>query len=207
MFEGMFGDPEQMDAFYARLTELEAHVKILDAWATGLDQVATAMQSFRDGMDGLFGDDITGWIGDLTTGIEGFSEALRANAGAYGMVNAAMPVIRSFTKNLIKNRQAQAAVEALMQGAAAWAAYAEGNIPGGIMHTSAALMYGMVAGGALNLPKGKGKEDKPTQDAARFSQSKMRDIHVHIEGKLMATEAERGSYIRDALREADRQGM
>lgn len=207
MFEGMFGDPEQMDAFYARLTELEAHVKILDSWATGLDQVATAMQSFRDGMDGLFGDDITGWIGDLTSGIEGFSEALRSNAGAYGMVNAAMPVIRSFTKNLIKNRQAQAAVEALMQGAAAWAAYAEGNIPGGIMHTTAALMYGMVAGGALNLPKGKGKEDKPNQDAARFSQAKMRDIHVHIEGKLMATEAERGSYIRDALREAERQGM
>ena len=200
-------DANSLDLFLSRMQQLEDHFDTLDRWAQGLDQVTVAMSTFHDGMDGLFGSDIISFVGDFQAGIEGMTEALKANAGAYGLVNAAMPVVRSFTKNLIKDRKAQAVVEALMQGAAAWAAYASGNIPGGIMHTTAATMYGLVAGGVLNLPKGKSKEDKPTNDAAKYTQSKMRDLHLHIDGNPYMTEAERGAAIRDLVREAERAGL
>lgn len=198
---------ENMDIFNRRLAELESHYDTLNQLARTFDQVGVAMQTFRDGMDGLFGGDYVNLVSDLTSGFETFSAALKNNADAYGLVNAAMPGIRAFSQNLIKDKKGLAWVEALMQGAAAWAAYAVGNIPGGVMHTTAAAMYLAVAGGALRLPKGKSKDDKPKDDNAKYSQAKMRDVHLHIEGTQFMTDAERGVAIRDMMREAERAGL
>lgn len=198
---------ENMDIFNRRLSELEGHYAMLNQLARTFDAVGTAMQTFRDGMDGLFGANYVNLVGDLTGGFEQFSAALKENASAYDLVNAAMPGIRAFSQNLIKDRKAIAWIEALMQGAAAWAAYAIGNIPGGIMHTAAAGLYLAVAGGALRLPKGKSPDNRPRDDSTKYSQAKMRDIHLHIEGTQFMTDAERGAAIRDMMREAERAGL
>lgn len=204
---GAFSDEASVEAFRARLQQLADHFRILDQISTHLENTSVAMGTFRDGMDDLFGSDVIGMVTDFTSGMEGFTEALRANAGAYGLVNAAMPMVHAFTQNIIKNRKAQAGIEALMQGAASWAAYAEGNIAGGTMHAIAAGMYLAVAGGVLRLPKGKGKDTKPDDSSVKSQAVKGGDRHFHWHGQIATTEAERGAMIRDMIREAERAGI
>lgn len=202
----IMGDSEGVDLFNRRLEEMERHIQRLADISKNVSQFATALHSMHDGMDDLFGPDVVTQFGDFASGLDTFSTALRANKDAYTLVNSAMPTMRAFTKFLTKDRQAQAAVEAIMQGAAAWAAYAEGNYVGGTMHAMSATMYASLAAGkGLRLPKGKNKEDKPKNDSAKYSMAKMRDVHIHIEG-LPTTEVERGQYLREAIRAADRAG-
>lgn len=204
---GAFSDEASVESFRARLQQLADHFRILDQISTHLENTSVAMGTFRDGMDDLFGADVVSMVTDFTSGMQGFTEALRANAGAYGLVNAAMPMVRAFTQNIIKNRKAQAGIEALMQGAASWASYAEGNVAGGTMHAIAAGMYLAVAGGVLRLPKGKGKDTKPDDSAVKSQAVKGGDRHFHWHGQIATTEAERGAMIRDMIREAERAGM
>ena len=193
------------------LEDMRKHLQQLVDMADGLDRVATAMDNIAGGFSTMYGElvgsDVSAIFSDLSASMGTFSEALRGNADAYKMTTAAIPMVRSFTQNLIKNRQAQAGVEALMQGAAAWAAFATGNVAGGAMHSAAAAMYLAVAGGVLRLPKGKSKEDKPNNSGSQVSDTKMRDIHLHFDGIIPATEAERGAMIRGFIREAERAGI
>lgn len=208
----VFTDQEitNLDIFNRRLAELEGHFETLVQMSDGLNQVAFSLDNISGGFSTMYGElvgsDVSAIFSDLSASMGTFSDALRDNKDAYTLTTAAIPVIRSFTQNLIKNRQAQAAVEALMQGAAAWAAYAVGNVPGGAMHTAAAAMYLAVAGGVLRLPKGKAREDKPSNPAAANSTSKMRDVHVHFDGIIPTTEAERGALIQHMVRQAERMG-
>lgn len=95
-----------------------------------------------------------------------------------------------------------------MQGAAAWAAYAEGNVPKGIAHTAAALLYAGVALKAIRLPSGKSKDSTPRESrGGGGGDAKRPDIHIHITGSVVRTEAERGVMAQAAIQEARRRGM
>lgn len=198
-------DPERVALLSKNLEDLTAHFDKLVAIADPLERFTTALGSFAAGMDDLFGKNYIGLISDLTSSTQAFTEALKNNASAYGLTNAAMPIVRSFTNNMIKDRRARAAVEGAMQAAAAWAAFAEFNYVGAAAHAVAAGLYFGVAGGALRLPKGKNREEKA--DSGKMTQSKMRDVHIHIDGAMVYTEAERGFYIRQAIMAAEKEGM
>lgn len=208
------GDKFMTDADLARLTAAEErmkslaqHMKTMTDAAEGFSQVSVAMGSMLAGMDGIIGKDWGGFFSDMTSGLDGMSKALEKNGGAYELIGAAMPMVQAFTKNFIKDMRLRAGFEALMQGAAAWAAFAAGNIPGGSMHAIAATMYAGVAGGVIKLPKGKAKDDTAGGTSAGAGRPLRRDVHIHISGPIATTEAERGAMIRDAIRAADRQGI
>ena len=181
------------------------HFNKIVAMADGMNKFADGLKSAFAGMDGLVGGEYVAMMGDLTQGFEGLSKAIGENANAYGLVNAVTPIMRAFTHNLIKDRKAQAGIEMLMQAASAWAAAAVYNYPAAIAHSTSAVMYGMIAGGVIKLPKGKSSEDKPASSGR--NQAPRSDVHIYISGPIATTEAERGAMIRDALNAANRQGL
>jgi hypothetical protein len=60
-------------------------------------------------------------------------------------IGAGAGVLSSVTSSFIKNKQKQAAIEALINTAASAASFADGNIPAGIAYASAAVSYGAAA--------------------------------------------------------------
>lgn len=199
-------DEGAMSMLNSQFAELANHFEKIANMADGMHKFADGLQSAFAGMEGLVGGEYVAMMGDLVQGFEGLSQAIGENANAYGMMNAVAPIMRAFTHNLIKDRKAQAGIEMLMQGAAAWAAAATGNIPAAVAHGISAAMYGGIAGGLIKLPKGKASEDKPGAD--RNGKAAPRpDIHIYISGPIATTEAERGLMIRDALQAASRQGL
>ena len=199
-------DEGAMSMLNTQFAELANHFEKIANMADGMHRFADGLQAAFAGMEGLVGGEYVAMMGDLVQGFEGLSQAIGENANAYGMMNAVAPIMRAFTHNLIKDRKAQAGIEMLMQGAAAWAAAATGNIPAAVAHGISAAMYGGIAGGLIKLPKGKASEDKPGAD--RNGKAAPRpDIHIYISGPIATTEAERGLMIRDALQAASRQGL
>ena len=195
------------------LMEMGEHLERLLDVAEKLNQVNTAIKSFADGMSGyygdLFGGNIISMVNDLTGALDGMSQALQKNTDAYGLTLAGMPVIRAFTSNLIKDRRALAAVEAVMQAAAAWAAFATpGMQAAGYAHAAAAALYAGVALKAIKLPSGKSRDSTPRESRGGGSgEAKRPDIHIHIAGNVVQTEAERGVMAQAAIQEARRRGM
>lgn len=199
-------DEGAMSMLNTQFAELAGHFEKIANMADGMQKFADGLQSAFAGMEGLVGGEYVSMMGDLVQGFQGLSKAIGENANAYGMMNAVAPIMRAFTHNLIKDRKAQAAIEMLMQGAAAWAAAATGNVPAAVAHGISAGMYGMIAGGIIKLPKGKSAEDKPANDKNNKGAPRP-DIHIYISGPIATTEAERGVMIRDALQAASRQGI
>lgn len=75
-------------------------------------------------------------------------------------VGAGAGVLSGVTQAFIEDKRKQAAIEALINAAAAAASYATGNIPAGIAYTAAAVTYGAAAafggGGGAPAPSGGG---------------------------------------------------
>lgn len=199
-----------------KLTEsFDRMIKVAD----GLRETSTLLGEFRKGMSSfhgdLFGGEFISMIDDLAGGFEGLADVIQKNAeatdkshNAYNGILGSLPIMRAFTQNLIKDRRDQAKVEMLMQAAAAWAAFAIPDIPKAIAHTTAAAMYAAVGFGAVKLPSGKAKSTTPRESRnGGGGESKRPDIHIHIAGSVVQTEAERGVMAQAAIQEARRRGM
>lgn len=197
-------DLQRTDEYLVRYGE---HVQRMKAAADELAGTAQVMRSFGDGMDGLFGDEWITRINNMTSALENLGDALaEPKNNLHDLTLAGIPAMRAFTSFFIKDLKTRAWFEMAMQAAAAWAAFATpGGQAKGVMHATAATMYGLVAGGVLRLPKGKSKEDKA--GASDRAMPLRRDVHIHIAGPIATTEAERGAMIRDAIRAAEREGI
>lgn len=209
-YQAVLGDntgftPAYLEYMNEELAKMNAHLEFMANLAEKLNQLGTALDNIGGGMDGLFGQNYVGMVNDLASAMDTMANAMQKNNDAYGQALAGMGVVRAFTKNLLESRRQQAGVEAAMQAAAAWAAAATGNVPAAIAHGIAAAMYGGVALKVFRLPKGKETEDKPNQKT--MEKSKRGDLHIHIEGPIALTEAERGAMIKDAIAQADRYGL
>lgn len=200
---------EQLNKIKADFEELLEHFDNIANAAKALYTVTDAMRAFGSALrEDMFGAGVIEQIGQFADNIDLITSALEKNSSAYGLVTAAIPAMRQFTNALIKDRRAQAGIEAIMQGAAAWAAYAEGNVPKGIAHTAAALLYAGVALKAIRLPSGKSKDSTPRESrGGGGGEAKRPDIHIHIAGNVVQTEAERGVMAQAAIQEARRRGM
>lgn len=190
----------------AYLQSYSDHLQRMKDIGDSAQDIATVLDSFAAGMDGLFGKNYVGMINDLAGAFGKLADAMHENKGAYKQVAAALPILRAFSANLIKDMKTRAWFEMAMQAAAAWAAFASYNYPKGVMHAAAATTYGLVAGGVLRLPKGKAKTDT-AGTSKEAGATKRADVHIYISGPIATTEAERGAMIRDAIRAADREGM
>lgn len=197
-------DLKRTDDYLSRYGD---HLQRMRDAANQVDGIAQVMRSFGDGMDGLFGDEWITKINDMTSALEGLGEALAEPKNSlHDLTLAGIPAMRAFTSFFIKDMKTRAWFEMAMQVAAAWAAFATpGGQAKGVMHATAATMYGLVAGGVLRLPKGKSKEDKA--GSSERAVPLRRDVHINISGPIATTEAERGAMIRDAIRAAEREGV
>ncbi len=195
---------EQIDAFIS-------HITVLNDYATAISQVGNAMKDMNAGLRGMadaFGKDGENYVQmfqELSVALDGMSEALTSNADAYGLSIAAVGISRSVTQNVIKDLRARAAVEGAFQTALSAAAFATGNIPGGAAHAAAAaLFFGVAAFGKSG--KAVKKKDEPKLGAGSNMQVARSDVHVHIAGTVVQTEAERGAMIQRAIRESRARG-
>lgn len=187
--------------------------------ADGLKSVSDVLGEFRKGMSSihgdLFGGEFISMIDDLGSAFDNLAEIQIKNAeatdkshNAYNNVLGGIGAMRAFTANLIKDRRDQAKVEMLMQAAAAWAAWAIPDPVKAVGHTTAALLYGAVGFGAIKLPSGKPKSTTPRESrGGGGGEAKRPDIHIHIAGSVVQTEAERGVMAQAAIQEARRRGM
>ena len=122
------------------------------------------------------------------------------------LIDAILPSMEAFTKSLIKDQKAQAAVLAMMEGAAAIAQFALGNYPSGVLHAASAVLYGLVAGKVISIDKGKGGS-KAKDDGGRGAATDRRELHIHVSGTPLETAAERGAQINTWMQEARRAGF
>jgi hypothetical protein len=192
------------EASFNHFAAVETHIIAMKDFAEQADLFHAAMGTMNAGFAGLGdifgkdGDKYVTMISDLTAGMESFTQALGSNADAYGLVVAGSSMLTAVSRNIIKDLRVRAVVEGAMQTALSAAAFASGNIPGGIGHAAAAALFFAVAG------KGKsGLEKNKTKAVAGGTTVQPRaDVHVHIAGTVVQTEAERGMMIQRALREA-----
>lgn len=221
MLTKMFGENGIREIF----TASDAVDKLSDSFdrlinlSDGLRSVSEVMGEFRKGMSSihgdLFGGEFISMIDDVGSAFDNLAEIQRKNAeatdkshNAYNNVLGGIGAMRAFTQNLIKDRKDQAKVEALMQAAAAWAAWAIPDPVKAMGHTVAATMYAAVGFGAIKLPSGKAKSTTPRESrGGGGGDMKRPDIHIHIAGNVVQTEAERGVMAQAAIQEARRRGM
>lgn len=200
----MNAQDEVINGFMAHMELMRDMAEVSTQLETALNDVGFAMNSFQDLLKGTTweeaGQTATKVVTDMTAALGQMAEALENNANAYGLTSAVVGISRSITNNLIKDLRARAAVESLMQGALSAAAFATGNVPGGIAHALAAGMFAAVA--AKGAPKAVNKDKTKGLGGAGNMNVARSDVHVHISGTVVQTEAERGVMIQRAIREA-----
>lgn len=181
----------------------EERVKLLDEWSSHAQSVETALRNaFSFAGDAqFFGREMMAVLDNLTNGFARFAEVLKQEElNTYDLFAAAMPVMRSAYQAFEKDKRKRAGIEAVMQAAAAWAAWP--NVPKVITHSTAALMYAGIAGGAIKLPSQTGssaaKEEKLSEARG--------PLHIHLYGDSIATEGERGRYLEQIMAEARAEG-
>ena len=86
--------------------------------------------------------------------------------GAGAIVSSASNVIGNALLQTTDDIKAQAGIKAAMEVAESFAAFAYGNIFGGVMHAAAAVKFGLVAGGVISVPPPKAKKKKEDRAAA-----------------------------------------
>jgi hypothetical protein len=186
---------------------LEKHIEALREFSDQADLFHAAMASMNEGLAGLGdafgkdGDKYVNMISDITGAMQGLTTAIGANAGAYEMLAAGSGLVTGISRNLIKNLRERAAVEGAMQSALSVAAFASGNIPGGIGHAAAAALFFGVAAAGKAKAADKSKTSGLGGGAGNMNVARS-DVHVHIQGTVVQTEAERGMMIQRAIREA-----
>lgn len=190
------------------------HIQNLMDWKAALTGVTDGMSFMRDGMDktmslgggvtqNLFGSDIINMVDGMSTSLGKMNDALGTSEEAYGLVTGAAPALRAFTKELGANLRQQAALEMLMNAAAAWAAGAAQNYPKMAMHIAAATMYGMVASKIVRLPS---KSSDSTSGSGSRGSRGTTNINISIVGDIVRTEAERGVLVQRAIDAARAEG-
>jgi len=190
---------QYIEQLYAANRPLEEHMKLMHDLSTVIGDIGIGIENAFGGGAELIGEDWLNSLDALGTSLGNISQALAENASGYDLVSAALPAMRTFTKEFIKDQRTRAGIEALMNAAAAWAAW--GNWPKVAAHTTAAVMYGMVAGGiGLKLPSKQAKDEK---DAANYSGA---PIHLHLYGEMVMTEGERGAMMERAVQLARSEG-
>jgi hypothetical protein len=190
---------QYIDQLYAANRPLEDHMRLMNELSTVIGDIGIGIENAFGGGADLIGEDWLNSLDALGTSLGKISQGLAENASGYDLVSAAMPAMRTFTKEFIKDQRARAGVEALMNMAAAWAAW--GNWPKVAAHATAAVMYGAVAGGiGLKLPSKQAKDEK---DAASYSGA---PIHLHLYGEMVMTEGERGAMMDRAVQLARAEG-
>lgn len=205
---GLMGSLQSAD------TTVTDHLKRLNDWRNALVAVGEGYSFMQEGMDKvyehgngvtqqLFGDDVIAMVDGLGASLERVSGALGKQDEAYQLVMAGAPAMRAFTKELGANLRQQAAMEMLMNAAAAWAAGASGNWPKAGMHIAAASLYGLVAAKIVRLPS---KSTEGTGGSGRGASRGTTEVHVHIQGDIVQTEAERGVMVQRAIDAARREG-
>lgn len=207
---------EMMDKLYEADRSIDDHIDTLMRWSKALTGVGDAMKFMRSGMDAsiegggangkwtqqMFGSDVLNVVDGMTTSISSMNDALGKQDEAYGLVTGAAPAMRAFTKELGANLRQQAILEMLMNGAAAWAAGASGQWEKAAMHIAAASMYGLVAAKVIHLPS----RSSDSRAGAGSTSRNSTEIHVHIQGDIVQTEAERGVMVNRALSAARAEG-
>lgn len=208
---------EMMDQLYKADNSIRDHLDTLERWSKALTGVGDAMKFMREGMDKavsgkdgagnkwsqqMFGSDVLAVVDGMTESLGRMNSALGQQDEAYGLITGAAPALRAFTKELGANLRQQALLEMLMNGAAAWAAGASGQWEKAAMHIVAATMYGAVAAKAIRLPSKSSDSSAGTGSSNRNST----EIHVHIQGDIVQTEAERGVMVDRALAAARAEG-
>lgn len=104
----------------------ESTQRMVDGFAKAVPQIANLVNSFR-----AFNKQ----------GATAADQQEAINAG----ISAGAGVLSGVTQSFIEDKKKQAAIEALINAAAAAASYATGNIPAGIAYTAAAVTYGAAA--------------------------------------------------------------
>lgn len=164
----------------------------------GFDIIGQGANYFK-----LLSDDSLTFLSEMSSGFEKLGEALGANVNGYTKFLAVIPIMRTVTAALTKDRKQQAGVEMLMQSAAAFAAAGSGNYIAMASHIAAAGLYGLIAGGVVKLPSTAKDSDKVKASSGNGQKG---DIHFHVHGPIMQTEAERGVWIDYALQQARAEG-
>ncbi len=185
---------------------LREHRDVLLDVSKATERWASANAWAWEGAKGLIGEDFIAGFTGLGDAIKGVSDKIQAatqgEANGYDVLLAGMGGIRAFSNAFIKDRKDRAKVEALMNGAAAFAAAGYGNWPAAAAHAQAAIMYGLVAGGRVRLPSEARKDSKDSES----KNSGGGPLHIHIEAPAGMTEGQMGYSIERSIEIARAEG-
>lgn len=200
----------EMTAFMSELDrenqKLIEHRDLVLEVAGAMEKWAGANEWAWEGAQGLIGDDFIESFTNFGSAVKDVSDklqsAMQGEANGYDVLLAGMGGIRAFTSAFIKDRRDRAKIEALMNGAAAFAAAGYGNWPAAAAHAQAAIMYGLVAGGRVRLPS---ESRKDTKDA-EAKNNNGGPLHIHIEAPAGMTEGMMGYSIERSISIARAEG-
>jgi len=181
--------------------ELREHLNLMLAIGEAAVDAAVGIKNAFAGGDELIGEDWLNALDGLQQGFTGVADAAAANADAYGLVTAALPALRGFTKEFIKDLRLRAFFEMMMNTAAAWAAYP--NVPKMVAHGTAALLYGAIAGGVVKLPSKATKETDKDDDKKNKNMS---PINVYLYGEMIMSEGQMGVMVEQGVQQARAEG-
>ena len=185
---------------------LREHRDVLLDISKATSQWADANAWAWDSAKGLIGDDFIEGFTGLGDAVKDVSDKIQAatqgEANGYDVLLAGMGGIRAFSNAFIKDRKDRAKIEALMNGAAAFAAAGYGNWPAAAAHAQAAIMYGLVAGGKVRLPS---ESRKDTKDAETKT-SNGGPLHIHLHGAEGMSEGQIGAFTERAVSIAQAEG-
>ena len=206
-YKGMTPELQALkDSVLAANQPLREHRDLLLEIAQATSQWADANAWAWDSAKGLVGDDFIEGFTGLGDAIKDVSDKIQAatqgEANGYDVLLAGMGGIRAFSNAFIKDRKDRAKIEALMNGAAAFAAAGYGNWPAAAAHAQAAIMYGLVAGGKVRLPS---ESRKDTKDAETKKQSGG-PLHIHLHGAEGMSEGQIGAFTERAVSIAQAEG-
>lgn len=197
---GMASNIDQIAQKYATLGDAsgKAGELQLSASQSALKSTASFLQAFQQNSDAM-NKTITLFQTANQKGLKGYAAATESAITVGGQLAA----------SVIDDEQTKAAVLAAMEGAAAIAAFASGNIVGGIGHTVAAGLYAGVAGTAKqgsSVPS----ETEPAQVRAEGGQMETGpgQMIVNINAPVISgTQAETGALIGQWIDEAQGAGF
>jgi len=191
----------QVDKFSDLNIKMRTHIDLLKEMQQVAVDTATGIQNAFVGGKDLIGADWLSALDGLQTGLTGFAEALGKTTDGYELLMAGLPAIRGFTNAFIKDLKTRAFFEMLMNAAAAWAAYP--NVPKMTAHGTAAILYGMVAGGAVKLPSKATKESTTENNRTEIKQA---PINVYISGEMIMSEGQLGATVQAGVQQARAEG-
>jgi len=191
----------QVDKFSDLNIKMRTHIDLLKEMQKVAVDTATGIQNAFVGGKDLIGADWLSALDGLQTGLTGFAEALGKTTDGYELLMAGLPAIRGFTNAFIKDLKTRAFFEMLMNAAAAWAAYP--NVPKMTAHGTAAILYGMVAGGAVKLPSKATKESTTENNRTEIKQA---PINVYISGEMIMSEGQLGATVQAGVQQARAEG-